>query len=87
MIVFAHLTYHGAFPNAIEDVRLSCGIGFRAADYRIDLPWDIPDEGKLFIETMPAHLRRYLDGYTSIDMEWKAQERGATRRWDGSSIV
>ena len=28
MIVFAHRTYHGAFPNQIDEIRLSCGVGF-----------------------------------------------------------
>ena len=39
MIVFAHRTYHGAFPNQIDEIRLSCGVGFRHRDHHIDIPW------------------------------------------------
>ena len=53
MIVFAHRTYHGAFPNRIEETRLSCGIGFRARSHRIDIPWEIPEEGQWFLATYP----------------------------------
>ncbi|MEZ4863616.1 MAG: phytanoyl-CoA dioxygenase family protein [Caldilineaceae bacterium] len=71
MIVFAHRTYHGAFPNQLEETRLSCAIGFRARTHRIEIPWTIPDEGQRFLAQLPAHLHRYTDGYTSIDMNWR----------------
>ena len=71
MIVFAHRTYHGAFPNRVEETRLSCGIGFRARSHRIDIPWEIPEEGQWFLANLPDHLRRYTDGYTSINLEWQ----------------
>ncbi len=71
MIVFAHRTYHGAFPNRIEETRLSCGIGFRARSHRIDIPWEIPEEGQWFLANLPDRLRRYTDGYTSINLEWQ----------------
>lgn len=71
MIVFAHRTYHGAFPNRIEETRLSCGIGFRPRSHRIDVPWEIPAEGQWFLANLPEHLRRYTDGYTSINLEWQ----------------
>ena len=71
MIVFAHRTYHGAFPNHIDQVRLSCAIGFRDKNHRIDIPWEIPQEGQWFLDNLPDHLQRYTDGYTSINMEWK----------------
>ena len=71
MIVFAHRTYHGAFPNRSDQVRLSCGIGFRDRDHRIDIPWEIPAEGRWFVDNLPAHLQCYVDGYTSINLEWK----------------
>ena len=38
MIVFAHRTYHGAFPNGLAEPRLSCAIGFRDRNHRIDVP-------------------------------------------------
>ena len=71
MIVFAHRTYHGAFPNRLRETRLSCAIGFRDRNYRIDIPWKIPAAGRWFLENLPAHLQRYTDGYTSIDLEWR----------------
>jgi hypothetical protein len=72
MIVFAHRTYHGAFPNKQDEVRLSCAIGFRDREHRIDTPWEIPPSGRKFLDDLPQHLRRYVDGYTSIDPGWKA---------------
>jgi len=71
MILFAHRTYHGAFPNQSDETRLSCAIGFRERTHRIDIPWAIPAEGQQFMADLPAHLQRYLDGYTSIDMNWR----------------
>ena len=70
MIVFAHRTYHWAFGNKMDDVRLSCAIGFRDSKHRIDVPWEIPEAGRKFMEDLPEHLQPYLDGYTSINMEW-----------------
>ena len=72
MIVFAHRTYHGAFSNQQDEVRLSCAIGFRDRDHRIDIPWEIPESGRKFLDDLPEHLQRYVDGYTSIDVGWKA---------------
>jgi hypothetical protein len=71
MILFAHRTYHGAFPNAEEHVRLSCAIGFRDRNHKIDIPWEIPEVGKKFLQDLPEHLRRYVNGYTSINLDWK----------------
>ncbi len=71
MIVFAHRTYHGAFPNRLDEVRLSCAIGFRDRNHRIDAPWEIPDDGKRFLDSLPPHLERYVNGYTSINIHWR----------------
>lgn len=71
MIVFAHRTYHGAFPNRVDEIRLSCAIGFRDRNHRIDIPWEIPQEGRWFLDHLPDHLQCYTDGYTSIDMKWR----------------
>ena len=71
MIVFAHRTYHAAFPNQIDDIRLSCAIGFRNRAHPIDIPWEIPDEGRRFLADLPAHLHQYTHGYTSIDVQWR----------------
>ena len=71
MIIFAHRTYHGAFPNRLDEVRLSCAIGFRDRNHRIDVPWEIPDGGKRFLDLLPSHLEHYVDGYTSINTRWR----------------
>ena len=73
MIVFAHRTYHWAFGNKTDDVRLSCAIGFRDRNHKIDIPWEIPEAGRKFMADLPEHLQKYLDGYTSIDVGWKRQ--------------
>ena len=71
MIVFAHRTYHGAFPNRTDQVRLSCAIGFRDRAHHIDVPWEIPPAGQQFLRQLPEHLRHYTEGYTSIDIGWR----------------
>jgi len=76
MIVFAHRTYHWAFGNTLDDVRLSCAIGFRDRNHKIDIPWEIPEAGQRFLEKLPDHLHRYVDGYTSIDVGWRPQATG-----------
>ncbi len=73
MIVFAHRTYHGAFPNNLDAPRLSCAIGFRDRNHRIEVPWEIPERGQRFLADLPAHLQRYVDGYTSIDLAWRGE--------------
>ena len=70
MIVFAHRTYHGAFPNQIDAIRLSCAIGFRDRSHHIDIPWAIPEAGKQFLAELPAQFQHYTHGYTSIDTTW-----------------
>ncbi len=71
MIVFAHRTYHGAFPNQLDEIRLSCAVGFRSRHHRLDIPWEIPDEGKRFLAELPPHLHQYTQGYTSINLDWR----------------
>lgn len=71
MIVFAHRTYHGAFPNQTDEIRLSCAIGFRSRDHAIDIPWEIPEAGRQFLSDLPPDFQQYTHGYTSIDMHWR----------------
>ncbi len=71
MIVFAHRTYHGAFPNQADEIRLSCAVGFRSREHHIDIPWEIPEEGRQFLADLPQHLHQYTDGYTSINLGWQ----------------
>ena len=70
-IVFAHRTYHGAFPNAEDEPRLSCALGFRQKEYVIDPPWELPESARAFIDAVPSHLKRYVDGYPGIDPSFK----------------
>ena len=71
MIVFAHRTYHAAFPNHTDEIRLSCAIGFRNRQQRIRVPWEIPKAAKKFLNDLPEDLHQYTDGYTSIDNNWR----------------
>lgn len=72
MILFAHRTYHAAFPNRTDEVRLSCALGFRPKDYKIDAPWPLTETAKAFKAAFPAHLQDYVEEYTGIDPQWKA---------------
>ena len=66
-IVFAHRTFHGAFPNREDHQRLSCAVGFRAKKHAIDAPWDLPESSRLFIDALPERFKTYTEGYTGID--------------------
>jgi len=70
-IVFAHRTFHGAFPNREDHQRLSCAVGFRAKEHAIDAPWDLPESSRRFIEALPERFRTYTEGYTGIDPSFK----------------
>ncbi|MCH2665536.1 phytanoyl-CoA dioxygenase family protein [bacterium] len=69
LICFAALTYHTNMET--HERRYSCGIGFRPKSIRIAAPWPLPQSALDMIEGLPAHLRKYADGYTSFDREWK----------------
>ena len=71
MIVFAHRTYHAAFPNRTDQIRLSCAIGFRDRHHQIEMPWEIPDVGRHFLAELPPEVHQYTHGYTSIDTSWR----------------
>jgi len=71
MIVFAHRTYHAAFPNRTDQIRLSCAVGFRNRHHQIGIPWEMPAEGQKFLNNLPADLHQYTHGYTSIDNSWQ----------------
>ena len=74
LIVFAHRTYHAPFPNQIDEIRLSCGIGFRERSYEIEAPWEMPESGKQLLQNLPECLQGYTHGYTSIEADWRAEE-------------
>lgn len=71
-ILFADRTFHGAFPNREERTRLSCGVGFRKQSDVIDAPWELPAPARAFVEALPERHKRYVDGYTGIDLSFGA---------------
>lgn len=72
-IIFAARTYHAAFSNQTDQVRLSCGIGLRPRKFRIDAPWPLPETAKAFIQALPAHLQPLVENYTGIDLNWRSE--------------
>lgn len=72
-IVFASRTYHAAFPNRTDRVRLSCALIYRPRDYRIDAPWPLSENAKAFLEAFPQRLRPFVDGYVGIDDDWSGE--------------
>jgi ectoine hydroxylase-related dioxygenase (phytanoyl-CoA dioxygenase family) len=72
-IIFADRTYHSAFPNQSDKVRLSCGIGFRPRRKRLEAPWPLPASARQFIENLPDHLQALVENYVGIDPQWRSQ--------------
>lgn len=70
-IVFASRTYHSAFPNRIDQVRLSCGIGLRRRGYPVNAPWPLSESAQAFMKNFPRHLQPMVDGYVGIDTTWQ----------------
>ena len=70
-IVFAARTYHTAFPNRTDQVRLSCGIGLRPRSMPIDAPWTLAPTAKAFIAAQPAHIQPMVENYVGIDPTWR----------------
>ena len=66
MIVFAHRTYHAAFPNQTDQVRLSCGLNFRPRSEWIDRPWPLSDAGNAFVKAQPGHVQPLVENYIGI---------------------
>jgi len=73
-IVFAARTYHSAFPNQSDQVRLSCGIGLRPRTMRIDAPWPLSDTAKAFIEAQSAQVQPLVADYVGIDPKWRSTD-------------
>ncbi|CAN5857946.1 hypothetical protein BH10CHL1_BH10CHL1_03030 [soil metagenome] len=72
-IVFAARTYHSAFPNQTDQVRLSCGLGLRPRNLRLEAPWPLPATAKVFVDSLPAHLQPLVENYTGIDPIWRSE--------------
>ena len=73
-IVFASRTYHSAFPNRIDRVRLSCGVGFRPRGYPLTAPWPLSENARTFKEAVPPHMKPMVEDYVGIDIEWSGDK-------------
>ena len=73
-IIFAARTYHSAFPNRIDRVRLSCGIGFRPRSYHVNAPWPLSESAQAFVKAFPRHLQPMVEGYVGIDPQWRGDQ-------------
>ena len=74
MIIFAARTYHAAFSNQIDQVRLSCGLGFRPRSHRIDAPWPLSESAQAFVKALPPRHQHFVENYVGIDTDWRGQE-------------
>ena len=72
-IIFAARTYHSAFPNRIDRVRLSCGIGFRPRGFPMDTPWALSESAQAFLNSLPQHLQHLAEDYVGIDTSWRGE--------------
>lgn len=70
-IVFAARTYHSAFPNQTDEVRLSCGIGLRPRAMRIAAPWPLSDTAQAFIKAQSPQVQPIVQEYVGIDPSWR----------------
>ncbi len=70
-IIFAARTYHSAFPNRVDRVRLSCGVGFRPRGYPVNAPWPLSETAQAFIKSFPEHLKPMVEDYVGIDNSWR----------------
>ncbi|MBX3010186.1 MAG: phytanoyl-CoA dioxygenase family protein [Caldilineaceae bacterium] len=73
-IIFAARTYHGAFPNQTDRVRLSCGIGLRPRSMRVEAPWPLSPTAQAFVAAQPAHVQPLVADYVGIDPSWRAAD-------------
>ncbi len=73
-IIFAARTYHAAFSNQTDRVRLSCGLGLRPRNVRIHAPWPLPETSHTFINALPDHLQPLVENYTGIEPSWRSTE-------------
>jgi hypothetical protein len=71
MICFAMNTFHANMET--NERRYSCGFGMRPKRFEIDAPWELPEGAIQMREAFPDHLRHYLDGYVSLDPDWRAE--------------
>ena len=76
-IIFAARTYHAAFPNRIDQARLSCGLGLRPRSYRIDAPWPLSESARAFVTALPPRHQPLVEDYVGIDTDWRGQEMTA----------
>lgn len=70
LILFSALTIHVNLPT--RERRYSCGMAFRPKSIQVQVPWQLTDSAKQMIARLPAHLKTYTEGYTGIDVNWRA---------------
>ena len=70
LIVFAERTYHGVFPHNGDEVRLSCGIGFRPGRTPYPVPWPVPESAVAFKTGVPERLQPLVEQYVGIEPNW-----------------
>ncbi len=70
-IVFAARTYHAAFPNNTNRVRLSCGMSLRPRSMRLEAPWTLSESARAFVAAQPASVQPTVENYIGIDPRWR----------------
>jgi hypothetical protein len=73
LIIFSARTYHAAFPTPVGyEPRLSAGFMCRSGAELEGppCPWALPPAAQDFVTGLPMSRRRFMAGYTSIDLEW-----------------
>jgi hypothetical protein len=70
LICFAANTFHANM--ATHERRYSCGFSFRPRRVHIESPWPLPASARKMIDSLPAHLKRYTEGYTGYDGAWRS---------------
>ena len=70
LIVFAARTYHGAFPHAGDEPRLSVGLNLRHGRAALDPVWPVPTSAARFRAGLPSRLFPYVEHYAGFDPDW-----------------
>lgn len=71
MIIFGLVTFHGVHNHRGTQTRLSCALNFRPRSVKFKAPWELTDEARQFLATVPADLREYTEGYVGLNRSWR----------------
>ena len=77
LIVFAARTYHGAFPHAGDEPRLSVGLNLRHGRAPLDPVWPLPAGVDRFRKGLPERLFPCVEHYAGYDPEWSGTEEAS----------